>query len=127
MAEAPGSGGLQNGHPGSIIQSGYTDDTSLTVFDRLSALADATRSRLLLALDRHELSVTELCSVTQLPQSTVSRHLRILNDEGWVSSRAEGTARHYRLATPLDPTARRLWHVVRDQVAAGREAAQDSA
>ncbi len=99
----------------------------MTVFDRLSALADATRSRLLYALDRHELSVGELCSVTQLPQSTVSRHLRILNDEGWVVSRAEGTTRHYRLAAPLEPTARRLWQVVRDQVAAGREAAQDTA
>jgi SAM-dependent methyltransferase len=97
-----------------------------TVFDTLTALADATRSRLLLALDRHELTVSELCAVTQLPQSTVSRHLRILNDQGWVSSRADGTSRQYRLASPLDATDRRLWQVVREQLAAGRQAAQDA-
>lgn len=97
-----------------------------TVFDTLSALADATRSRLLLALDRHELTVGELCAVTQLPQSTVSRHLRILNDQGWVSSRADGTSRQYRLASPLEATDRRLWQVVKDQLATGRQAAQDA-
>ena len=97
-----------------------------TVFDTLSALADATRARLLLALDRHELTVGELCAITQLPQSTVSRHLRILNDQGWVSSRADGTSRQYRLASPLEATDRRLWQVVKDQLAAGRQAAQDA-
>ena len=33
------------------------------VFDRLGTLSDATRSRLLLVLDRHELTVGELCAV----------------------------------------------------------------
>src|SRR6476659_7212565 len=61
------------------------------IFDRLSALADPTRSRLLLLLDRHELTVGELCSALQLPQSTVSRHLKTLADEGWVTARAEAT------------------------------------
>jgi ArsR family transcriptional regulator len=87
-------------------------------------LGDATRSRLLLALDRHELTVGELCQVLQLPQSTVSRHLKILADEGWVVSRAEGTSRQYSLA-PLDAAARRLWHLVRDQVGDAVTAAHD--
>jgi ArsR family transcriptional regulator len=96
------------------------------IFDTLSALADATRTRLLLALDRHELTVSELCAVTQLPQSTVSRHLRILNDQGWVTSRADGTSRQYRLAAPLEAADRRLWQVVKDQVSGGRQAVQDA-
>jgi len=96
------------------------------IFDTLSALADATRARLLLALDRHELTVGELCAVTQLPQSTVSRHLRILNDQGWVTSRADGTSRQYRAASTLDAADRRLWQVVKEQLAAGRQAAQDA-
>src|ERR1700712_3082176 len=87
------------------------------LFDRLSALADPTRSRLLLLLDRHELTVGELCSVLQLPQSTVSRHLKTLGDEGWVVSRAEGTSRQYRMTSPLDASARRLWQLVREQTA----------
>ena len=96
------------------------------IFDTLSALADATRTRLLLALDRHELTVSELCAVTQLPQSTVSRHLRILNDQGWVTSRADGTSRQYRLASPLDVADRRLWQVVKEQLSGSAQAEQDA-
>ena len=96
------------------------------IFDRLSALADPTRSRLLLLLDRHELTVSELCSALQLPQSTVSRHLKTLADEGWVTARAEGTSRRYAMpGTALDTSARKLWHLVRDQVGTTRSARQD--
>jgi ArsR family transcriptional regulator len=76
-------------------------------------------------LDKHELTVGELCAALQLPQSTVSRHLRQLGDSRWVASRAEGTSRLYRIAAPLDPAARKLWHVVRDQLASGTTAARD--
>lgn len=81
------------------------------VLDHLSTLADPTRSRILLALERNELTVGELCAALQLPQSTVSRHLRWLSDEGWVVSRQEGTSRFYSLAT-LDPSAQQLWKLV---------------
>jgi ArsR family transcriptional regulator len=97
------------------------------IFDRMSALADATRSRLLLVLERHELTVGELCQVLQLPQSTVSRHLKLLGDEGWVSARAEGTSRRYRMpADRLDAEARQLWQLVRREVAELAGAAQDA-
>ena len=96
-----------------------------TVFHRLTSLADATRGRLLHVLERHELTVSEICAVVQLPQSTVSRHLRILSDEGWVTSRAEGTSRYYRATSRLEPGAERLWSVVRDSLAEGLEAGQD--
>ena len=96
------------------------------VLDRLGALADEIRSRILLLLDRHELAVGELCSVLQLPQSTVSRHLKVLGDGGWVVARAEGPSRRYTLAPQLEPEARRLWQVVRSQLADGPAAAQDA-
>lgn len=96
------------------------------VHDRLATLADPTRSRLLLIIERHELTVGELCAVLQLPQSTVSRHLRILADDGWVTSRAEGTSRQYRMV-PLDPGARRLWEVVREEIERDGRAAHDAA
>jgi ubiquinone/menaquinone biosynthesis C-methylase UbiE/DNA-binding transcriptional ArsR family regulator len=96
------------------------------VFDRLAALADPTRSRLLLLLDRHELTVGELCSALQLPQSTVSRHLKTLADEGWVIARAEGTSRRYAMpGAALDAGARKLWQVVRGQVAVSPAARHD--
>ncbi|MDQ8154559.1 MAG: metalloregulator ArsR/SmtB family transcription factor [Gemmatimonadota bacterium] len=87
------------------------------VFDRLAALADATRARLLACLERHELTVGELQDVLQMPQSTVSRHLKVLADAGWVASRETGVSNRYRMAgRELDAGARRLWQAVRDDV-----------
>jgi ArsR family transcriptional regulator len=90
----------------------------------LAALADPTRSRLLLLLEQQSLSVTELCAILQLPQSTVSRHLKVLGEEGWVLVRAEGASRVYRCA-PLEATARRLWQAVRDEVVQTPTSQQD--
>lgn len=102
-------------------------DTVPDIHGRLGALADATRTRLLLLLSRHELSVGELCAAVQLPQSTVSRHLKILSDDGWLTTRAEGPSRYYRVTARLDATARRLWQVVREGLGADAESAQDEA
>ena len=80
---------------------------------------------MLLLLERHELTVGELCAVLQLPQSTASRHLKILADDGWVVSRSEGTSRLYSLPS-LDSGAKRLWGIVREQVSETSAAAQDA-
>ena len=98
-----------------------------SIHNRLGSLAEPTRTRLLALLAKHELSVGELCAAAQLPQSTVSRHLKLLLDEGWVVSRPEGQSRYYRLATDLEPSARQLWQVVVAAVDQGPEAAQDEA
>ncbi len=84
------------------------------ILEHLSALGDETRTRILLLLERSEFTVSELCSVLQVPQPTVSRHLRTLADDGWVSARAEGRNRHYRLSASLSPASRDLWRVVRE-------------
>jgi ubiquinone/menaquinone biosynthesis C-methylase UbiE/DNA-binding transcriptional ArsR family regulator len=104
-----------------------TDEyTRPAILDHLAALADPTRSRLLLLLDRHELTVSELCAVTQLPQSTVSRHLKALADAGWVAARAEGTSHLYTVVRDeLEPAVRRLWLLVREQVGPTPTALQD--
>lgn len=99
----------------------------LPIHDRMAELADPTRSRLLAALDRHELTVGELASALQLPQSTVSRHLRILADQGWIASRAEGASRWYRRQPQLDAGMLALWGLVRDAFAATPAALQDAA
>ena len=96
------------------------------ILDDLSALSDLTRGRLLLLVESHELTVSELCSVLQLPQSTVSRHLKALADSGWLTSRAEGTSRWYAMAPDTrQGTTRRLWLLVREQLAQSRAAEQD--
>jgi ArsR family transcriptional regulator len=82
----------------------------------MESLADPTRLRLLRLLERHELGVAELCDVLQLPQSTVSRHLKILADQRWLRGRPQGTTRLYRtVLNELQGGARRLWTVAREQ------------
>ncbi len=96
------------------------------IFDRLASLADPTRGRLLLVLDRHELTVGELCQALQLPQSTASRHLKQLGDLAWVTTRADGASRLYRMVPRLDAAARKLWHVVRESTADSDVARRDA-
>ena len=98
------------------------------VFERLGALADPIRGRLLLALERQELSVREIQTVLQLPQSTVSRHLKVLADLGLVATRSEGTSNWYRMpGREQEPAMRRLWLAVREDVAGSLAAGRDAA
>jgi ubiquinone/menaquinone biosynthesis C-methylase UbiE/DNA-binding MarR family transcriptional regulator len=100
---------------------------STPVLGHLATLADALRSRMLLVLEGQELPVSEVCEILQLPQSTVSRHLKTLADDGWVTSRREGTSRFYTLATDeLSEPSRALWSVVREQIASTAAAKQDA-
>jgi ubiquinone/menaquinone biosynthesis C-methylase UbiE/DNA-binding transcriptional ArsR family regulator len=97
-----------------------------TFLDRLASLSDAVRVRVLHVLGRHELGVAELCDVVQLPQSTVSRHLKALAEQQWIVGRREGTNRLYRMISDeLEPAARKLWVVARDQTDAWPAVKQD--
>ena len=91
----------------------------------LGSLADPTRLRALALLERHELGVLELCAVLRLPQSTMSRHLKVLADEGWLTSRREGTAHLHRMTRDLEPAARRLWRVARAETERWKAVEQD--
>src|SRR5678815_887454 len=95
------------------------------ILDHMTALSDPTRCRMLLLLEQQELTVSELCSVLQLPQSTVSRHLKTLADAGWVSSRRDGTSRYYALAL-TDPSRQQLWQLTRSQLAGRAGIDQDA-
>ena len=77
-------------------------------------LADATRLRLLLLLDREELSVAELAAITQLAQPRVSTHLAKLKEAGLVADRRDGVFVYYRIATATsDPSLDELWQLLR--------------
>ena len=86
------------------------------ILERLTALGDESRTRILSLLERSELTVTELSNVLQIPQPTVSRQLKTLSGEGWVEARADGRSRHYRMAPELDESARALWRIVRQEI-----------
>ncbi|XAM00716.1 metalloregulator ArsR/SmtB family transcription factor [Phycisphaeraceae bacterium D3-23] len=93
----------------------------------MASLADATRLRLLALIAGQELGVSDLCEVVQLPQSTVSRHLKILADEGWVVSQRRGTTNLYQVVLDeLAPAQRELWVVARDNSAGWPALGQDA-
>ena len=122
--------GLRPAQSGIILISGYRDNRKMItpeVFASLSALADPLRCRLLLLLERKELSVAELVRAMQLPQSSISRHLKALGDEGLVSAREEGASNRYSMKLErLPQPVRRLWGVLREQTAELPAAEEDT-
>ena len=74
----------------------------------LSALSDHSRVRLLNLLEEQELGVGELARALAMPQSTVSRHLKMLYELGLLNKRVEGTASMYRMAFS-DGALEALW------------------
>jgi DNA-binding transcriptional ArsR family regulator len=75
-----------------------TMDTSLTLIARrLKALADPSRLTILHTLCDGEKNVTELVAKTGLTQANVSKHLRILREEGLVRTRREQRMIYYRI------------------------------
>lgn len=65
--------------------------------DTFEALADRTRRRIVESLKSGEKPVGEIVTQSGIHQSGVSRHLRILNEAGFVSMRALGQQRLYSL------------------------------
>jgi ArsR family transcriptional regulator len=125
--------GYTSVHPDDRMDSSMAAPVSAAQSRRVDALrgwmeqlADPTRLRVLRALERQELSVLELCEVLALPQSTVSRHLKVLAGSGWVVARREGTQSFYGWAERLDAGARRLWLLARAETESWPVLAQDA-
>lgn len=92
----------------------------------MESLAEPTRLRLLRLLERDELGVIDLVDVLRMPQSTVSRHLKTLLDQGWVATRSRGPSNLYAMRNgELPPAARRLWELAREQTEAWATVRQD--
>lgn len=96
-----------------------------TPVDRLRVLSDPMRLRVLLLLERGELSVGELARALGTAQPRVSNHLRLLREARLLRERHEGRTTHLSLALGEDAAAARLWAAVRDDVARMPEAAAD--
>ena len=64
----------------------------------MKALSDPNRVRVLKLLQKDELCVCEIQKVLGLAQSTVSKHLKLLEDAGLVDRNRQGTWIIYSLA-----------------------------
>lgn len=78
------------------------------------SLDDETRLRILaLLLHEQELCVCDIMAVLQLPQSTVSRHLSLLKNLGWLQDRREGLWVFYSLVKRPEPLQQTLLPILR--------------
>ncbi len=66
------------------------------------AMSDSTRQRLLRVLLGCDLTVSELVEVLEMPQSTVSRHLKVLREAGLLVDRRVGAMVMYAVQPPSD-------------------------
>lgn len=73
------------------------------VADVFAILADPTRRRIVELLHEGERSVGDVAAEVEIHQPGVSRHLRILQEAGFVDVRADGQRRLYSLrAEPFE-------------------------
>ncbi len=116
----------EEGECDKLLSMAKNDQQPDTLLSWMGCLADSTRLRLLKLLEKSELGVLELCDILQMPQSTVSRHLKLLADQGWIENRRQGTNNLYRASVDaMDPHASRLWHLAREQTEAWPTFEQD--
>lgn len=67
--------------------------------DAFVVLAEPTRRRILEVLRTADQSVGELSSALEVNQPTMSKHLRVLREAGFVSCRTAAQQRIYRIET----------------------------
>ena len=71
------------------------------VFDKLidfcKLIGDSTRSKILFAIDQHEMCVCDIANVLGMTKSAVSHQLKLLKDNHLVKSRKEGKEVYYTL------------------------------
>ncbi|RJQ43758.1 MAG: ArsR family transcriptional regulator [Anaerolineaceae bacterium] len=62
-----------------------------------SALSDTTRIMILYLLSERDMFVNEIAEALDTPQSTISRHLKVLRERNLVSTERQGTAVLYSI------------------------------
>jgi ArsR family transcriptional regulator len=91
------------------------------------ALADRTRLRLLNLMAAGEVCVCFFVEVLGTNQPKISRHLAYLRRAGVVAARREGKWMHYRIATPENGHAARVFSEVMTWLGEDREMQRDRA
>jgi ubiquinone/menaquinone biosynthesis C-methylase UbiE/DNA-binding HxlR family transcriptional regulator len=96
-----------------------------SILKSLRLLADPNRVRIVLLLEREELSVAELQEILAMGQSTISTHLSQLKQAGIVEDRRTGKNILYRLKAFGNGTQDQVLDVLRHAVKEIPEAAED--
>src|SRR5579871_4451339 len=99
-----------------------------STLQNLRLLSDPSRLRILLLLEREELSVAELQEILVMGQSRISTHLAQLKHAGLVEDRRTGKSILYRLKkqASIQPPIQPLMTLLRQAAAEIPEAAHDA-
>ena len=89
------------------------DETFTLVAETFGAVADSNRAKILFAIEKQELCVSDLAAIINITDSAVSQHLRILRNLRLVKSRKEGRIIYYSLD---DDHIGRLLHVCLEHI-----------
>lgn len=97
-----------------------------TTLDAIEVLADPLRREIVRRLADEDLCTCHLVEMTGVAQPTVSYHLRVLRDAGWVRSEPAGRYTYYSLeAAPVAALAEVLHDLVARSRTSGRRPACD--
>lgn len=77
-----------------------SDELFGRIAERLKALADPTRLKILHAVEDRELCVSDILAVVGGSQANVSKHLAKMRASGVLASRRAGTSIYYRVVDP---------------------------
>jgi ArsR family transcriptional regulator, zinc-responsive transcriptional repressor len=80
------------------VTPALTQEVCMMEAELCSAFSDPTRILILYELDERSQTVTELTVSLNLPQPTVSRHLKTLRDHGMVTAERQGTSMLYQIS-----------------------------
>ena len=83
-----------------IVKSLPDDDEFGEYSDKLKALSDPTRLKILYLLTHDELCVCEIIYALDKPQSSISHHLNLLKNMGFIKGRKDGVWIYYSLSDP---------------------------
>ena len=85
-----------------IVNHVKEDFPPLETFEELAlffkVLGDPTRTRIMWALEQHEMCVSDLCVLLNMTKSAISHQLALLRQANLVKNRREGKTIYYSLA-----------------------------
>ncbi|KAF0180224.1 MAG: ArsR family transcriptional regulator [Nitrospirae bacterium] len=88
-------------------------------------LADISRIRILMLLDKKELCVCQIMGVLLMSQPLVSRNVSLLQKGGFLDDRREGKMMFYSLKKMLPKSQSSLMEILRRELAGNTQVKQD--
>ncbi|MBQ7667921.1 MAG: winged helix-turn-helix transcriptional regulator [Clostridia bacterium] len=80
------------------VRNNMQEDILYDLADFFRIVGDSTRTKIMWALDEHEMCVCDLAVLLNMTKSAISHQLRVLKEANLVTFRREGKIIYYKLA-----------------------------